>query len=101
MPKEKTTTRATKKGGKAEGGRKKKGKFLRIFLLTAINVLTATQTPTSRSAAFRLTCSSPTTSVTRSARKTLASSSVCLVVSLSSVSSLLTHDLRRGRQASR
>ena len=26
MPKEKTTTRAAKKGGKADGGRKKKGK---------------------------------------------------------------------------
>ena len=75
MPKEKTTTRKAAAKGKADGGKKKKGKPISIIDRQPLS-LTDCQTRTCQSVVSRPTCSSPTNSVIRSAMRTQASSSV-------------------------
>ena len=71
MPKEKVTRG---KGKKADAGKKKKGMI--TWIHGCDTVANSQQTPTRPSVVSPPTCSSPTSSATRSARRTPASSSV-------------------------
>lgn len=94
MPKEKATTRkSAKSADKSAGGKKKKGKFDPDVAINRALLTHSPQTPTCQSAVSLPTCSSPTSSVIRSARRTLASSSVSPHWDVPSPQKLLTESV--------
>jgi len=89
MPKDKTTTTTTRKGGKERVQRRKKGMLAPRPAQLALSGLridpNTFQTPTPPSVVCPPTCSSPTTTVTRSARRTPVSHSVSQLVPASCI----------------